>query len=134
VVYRQLATVRPARYRPELATAVYNLAEATWARGRREDALELMGECVEIRRELAAEHPERFLGPLTAALDTRASRLAEQGHADEASADPAGPTRPTESTEPAKTAKPIKRLEQYGTDGATELTKIADGIRDGDGR
>ena len=58
--YPELAAARPDAFRPDLATALINLATDLAALGRREVALAAIQEAATIRRELATRWPDIY--------------------------------------------------------------------------
>ena len=68
----------------ERALALGMLGFALSELGRREEALQVAQEAVEIRRRLAAQHPEAFLPDLASSLHNLANRLYEVGRRAEA--------------------------------------------------
>ncbi|HEX5117823.1 MAG TPA: tetratricopeptide repeat protein [Pseudonocardiaceae bacterium] len=67
--YRRLATVDPAGYEPDLATALNNLSASLSELDRRREALPSIQEAVAIRRRLAEAIPVAYLPDLAAALN-----------------------------------------------------------------
>ena len=59
-LYRELAAKAPDAYRPDLASALNNLATSLSEVGQREAALAPAKEAVAIRRELAAKAPDAY--------------------------------------------------------------------------
>ena len=67
-----------------LATSLNNLAGFLSNLGRREEALKVAEEAVEIRRQLAAERPDAFLPNLATSLNNLAGFLSDLGRREEA--------------------------------------------------
>jgi tetratricopeptide (TPR) repeat protein len=81
-ILRQL-TEQDAVYEISLSIALNNLGNRYNNRGDRLKALEASTEAVEIRRRLAAEHPEIYLPNLATSLNNMANYLSDLGRYDE---------------------------------------------------
>jgi tetratricopeptide (TPR) repeat protein len=81
--YRRLTTCDPA-FRIDLAKSLSDLSNRLAALGRREEALAAISEAVDIRRELAAAHPDAVRPDLASSLNRLSSRLAALGRRGEA--------------------------------------------------
>ncbi len=79
-----LAAARPEAFTPDLAMSLNNLANGLSELGRREEALAVAQEAVQIRRALAAARPEAFTHYLAGSLNNLANRLSELGRREEA--------------------------------------------------
>ena len=81
---QELALARQSLSRSGLAAVLNNRASFMNLLGMREEALSIATESLEIRRELAKNHPERFRLDLVTALNTQSTMLSDVGKRDEA--------------------------------------------------
>jgi len=83
--FYQARLARTLREEPEERARVLNmLGFALSEMGRREEALQATQEAVEIRRRLAAQHPDAFLPDLARSLNNLGAMLSEMGRREEA--------------------------------------------------
>jgi len=78
-LYCDLASQRPAAFRPDLAMSLNNLAAMLSDLGRRESALATAEEAVALYRELASRRPDAFRPDLAVSLNNLANRLSDLG-------------------------------------------------------
>ena len=79
-----MAAERPDAFRPNLAASLNNLSNRLAELGRREEALDAIGESADLYRRLAAERPDAFRPDLAMSLNNLSNRLAELGRREEA--------------------------------------------------
>ena len=80
----RLAADRPDAFLPDLAASLNNLGNRLSELGRREDALAVTREAVEICRRLAADRPDAFLPDLAMSLNNLGKYLSELGRHEDA--------------------------------------------------
>lgn len=83
-IHRELASVHPDAFLPELARELDNLSWRLANVGRREEALTAVNEAVSLRRKLAAVLPDAFLPDLADSLNSLSNHLATTGERGEA--------------------------------------------------
>ncbi len=82
-LYRELTTVNPGRYHPELAGSLANLGIGLSEIGSPAEALTVTEEALTLYRNLAEAHPDRYQPELAATLTNLGTRFSEVGrHAD----------------------------------------------------
>ena len=73
-----------AAYKQKLSTSLNNLSLRLVTLGRREEALTMSNEAVDLYRQLAKQQPNAFLPDLAASLNNLANHLSNLGHRDDA--------------------------------------------------
>ena len=82
-LYRDLVSVNPGRYRPDLAGSLANLGIGLSEIGCSAEALAVTQEALALYRDLAGENPDRYRSELAATLANLGTRFSEVGcHAD----------------------------------------------------
>ena len=83
-LYREMASVNPGRYEPDLAESLDNFGTAYSELGLRAEALTAAEEALSLFRKLTSANPGRYLHSLAKALTNLGSRLSDLGRPDEA--------------------------------------------------